>query len=186
MKLIVGLGNIGDKYHETRHNVGFMAIDQYAKNNNLEFKTDMKLKARYLKTKLYGEDVILLKPTTYMNSSGDSISLVSKYFKVDIKDILVIYDDLDMEVGKIRLRDKGSSGGHNGIKSIISQLHTQEFKRLKVGILNQYKKDTISFVLGKFMKDEQIDVLNAIDKSCLIIDEFIKGTKFSDIYNKVF
>ena len=133
MKLIIGLGNPGKKYDQTRHNTGFMVMDALAKKLNVSIDTK-KFDGLYTKFKYHGEDVILLKPQTYMNESGQSVSQVMKYFKVDSDDVMVVYDDMDMPTGKLRIRLKGSAGGHNGIKSLIAHMHTQEFKRIRVGI----------------------------------------------------
>ena len=121
MKLIVGLGNPGRDYEKTRHNTGFMALDLIAKELNISV-TSEKFKGLYGKGNVKGESVILLKPQTYMNLSGESVRAVMDFFKIDKKDLLVIYDDLDLPVGKIRLRAKGSAGGQNGVKNIIQQL----------------------------------------------------------------
>ena len=116
MKLIVGLGNPGKEYERTRHNVGFMVIERLAQEMNVSI-SNSKFKGEYVKLKYKGEDIILLKPMTYMNLSGESVIQVMKFFKLDIQDLLVIYDDLDMPTGKLRLRESGSAGGHNGIKN---------------------------------------------------------------------
>ena len=132
VKMIVGLGNPGSKYHETRHNIGFMAIDRLAKVFNVTFSEEKNFKAEVGSCFVNGEKVYLVKPTTFMNNSGIAIHALLTYYNIDIKDFLVIYDDLDMEVGRIRLRQKGSAGGHNGIKSIIAHTGTQAFDRIKV------------------------------------------------------
>ena len=120
MKLIVGLGNPGKQYKDTRHNVGFMFVDNVINKLSLKFSLDKALKCEILQTNINGEKVIFIKPMTYMNLSGDSVYLVANYYKINYEDILVIYDDLDLETGKIRIRPNGSSGGHKGIQSIIS------------------------------------------------------------------
>lgn len=128
MKIIIGLGNIGREYENTRHNAGFMAIDKLAQMLEMDFNQE-KFSAYFAKKKIDGEDIILLKPTTYMNNSGIALRQCMDFYKVPSEDILVLYDDMDMPVGKLRLRQKGSAGGHNGIKSIISHIGTQEFDR---------------------------------------------------------
>jgi PTH1 family peptidyl-tRNA hydrolase len=122
MKLIIGLGNVGGKYTFTRHNVGFMVVDKIALDNGLEFIENTKLKS--LLTKFYkdGEEYMLVKPTTYMNLSGEAMRAVIDYYKIDPKDMIIIYDDLSIDLGKLRFRASGSDGGHNGIKSIIKHL----------------------------------------------------------------
>ncbi len=154
MKLITGLGNIGEKYCFTRHNTGFMVVDKFAIQNNLTFKEDKNLKC--LITKF--NDIIITKPTTYMNLSGESVIAVMNYYKIDIKDILIIYDDLAIDLGTLRFKKNGSDGGHNGIKSIITHLKTKDFNRLKVGIGPQPPIPAENFVLQNFSK-EQIEIL---------------------------
>ncbi len=154
MKLIVGLGNPGKNYHNTRHNIGFMFLDEIANRENLKFKLDTKLKCELTELKINNEKVILIKPQTYMNLSGQSVYAVCKYYNISLEDILVIQDDLDLELGKLRFRAKGTSGGHKGIQNIIDQFGSNEFKRLKVGISKVEAKDTIDYVLGKFGKKE--------------------------------
>lgn len=187
MKLIVGLGNPGKEYENTRHNIGFMAIDNYVKFHNLgDFKE--KFNGLYLKYQLSDEQIILVKPLSFMNLSGDVVRKYVDYFKVDIKDILIIHDDLDMPVGKIKLKQNGSSGGHNGIKDISLKLGTEEFKRLKVGIANNKNMDTKDYVLGRFSKEEKDLINEAIDETTKIIDDYLE-IPFNDLmsrYNGVY
>ena len=157
-KLVVGLGNPGSKYHETRHNVGFMAIDLMAKELGLTFSEEKTFKAEVASTFLNGEKVYFVKPTTFMNLSGLAVRALLAYYNIPIEDFIVIYDDLDMEVGKLRFRQKGSAGGHNGIKSIIAETGTQEFDRIKIGIGRPQKGMTVvNHVLGKFSEDDYAD-----------------------------
>ena len=174
MKLIVGLGNPGKEYSKTRHNIGFMVIDNYLKENNLELNKS-KFNGKYTETNINGEKVIFLEPQKYMNLSGEVISDFAKFYKIDINDILIINDDLDMECGKIRLREKGSSGGHNGLKNIELHLNTNKYKRLKIGVGNNKMIDTKDYVLGKFSKEEFEKIENSIKISKNIIDDFIDG-----------
>lgn len=153
MKLIVGLGNPGREYENTRHNAGFKVMEQIERELNVSISMN-KFKGLYVKTKYKGEDVLLLKPQTYMNLSGESVKEIMTFFKIDIKDLLVIYDDLDLPVGKIRLREKGSAGGQNGMKNIIQHLGTQQFNRIRVGIGKDSRIPTVDYVLGKFRKEE--------------------------------
>lgn len=154
MKLIVGLGNPGAEYEKSRHNTGFMVMDAIAKELQVEINTS-KHKGLVTKTKYKGEDVILLKPQTYMNLSGESVRQCMDFYKIAKEDLLVIYDDLDMPTGKLRLRTSGSAGGHNGIKSIIQHLGGQDFKRIRVGIDRHPRIKVVDYVLGKFSKEEQ-------------------------------
>lgn len=179
MKLIVGLGNVGKEYENTRHNVGFMVLDYYlgdvkwSKNNN----------AYIYKTQIGKETILFIKPTTYMNLSGEAVAYFMNYYKIDIKDLLVIHDDMDLEMGIVRLKYDSSSGGHNGIKDIINHLGTQEFLRLKVGISKPID-NKIDYVLSKFNKKE-IEVLNEeLLKTNEIIDDFINNKNMESLMNK--
>ena len=173
MKLIVGLGNPGKEYEKTRHNVGFNIIDLYLKENKLKLDKE-KFNGKYTKTTINGEDVIFLEPQTFMNNSGESVSAIMKFYKININDILVIQDDLDMEIGKIKLKEKSSSGGHNGIKSIEEHLGTEDYKRLKIGISNNKDIDTKDYVLGKFSKDDR-EILENTYKTCIdIINDYLE------------
>jgi PTH1 family peptidyl-tRNA hydrolase len=174
MKLIVGLGNPGKEYDKTRHNVGFRMIDQITSNLNVEINKE-KFDGKYGEKIIKDEKYLFLKPQRYMNLSGTVIKQFVDYFKININDILIICDDLDMEVGKIRLRAKGSSGGHNGLKDIEKYLGTSEYKRIKIGIANNKLMDTKDYVLGKFSKEE-----NEIINNC----EKILGNIFDD-YTKI-
>ena len=153
MKLIVGLGNPGRDYENTRHNSGFKVMDLIAQELHVNINMD-KFKGLYVKTTVQGESVVLLKPQTYMNLSGESVRAVMDFFKIEKKNLLVIYDDLDLPVGKIRLRQKGSAGGQNGIKNIIQHLGSQEFDRIRVGIGKDDHIPTVDYVLGKVRKED--------------------------------
>lgn len=162
MFLIVGLGNPGKEYENTRHNIGFDAIDSIANKYNIEVSKS-KFKGVYGDGFIGGEKVILLKPTTYMNLSGESVREVLDFYKLTEEDILVIYDDISLEVGRLRIREKGSHGGHNGIKSIIANLGTDVFPRVKIGV-GAPKGNLVSHVLGKFSEDE-IEILRETIKA---------------------
>lgn len=155
MKIIAGLGNPGKEYEGTRHNIGFSVIEQLAEQYNISM-TEKKHKAIYGKGMIEGEKVILLKPQTYMNLSGESILDAVHYYKIDPEeDLIVIYDDIDLDVGRIRIRAKGSAGGHNGMKNIIANLGTQIFSRIRVGVGAKPRGwDLIDHVLGRFPKEE--------------------------------
>lgn len=172
MFLIVGLGNPGLQYENTRHNIGFKVIDNIAKEYNIQINRQ-KFKGVYGEGFINGEKVILLKPTTYMNLSGESIREVVDFYKLTCEDIVVIYDDISLDVGRLRIREKGSAGGHNGIKSIIAHLGTDVFPRIKVGV-GQPNVDLVNYVLGKFT-DEEMEVLSeSIDASTKAVSEIIK------------
>nr|WP_142238050.1 aminoacyl-tRNA hydrolase [Bacillus cereus] len=173
MKLIVGLGNPGREYELTRHNIGFMAIDELAKRWNISLN-EQKFKGVFGAGFVNGEKVILLKPLTYMNLSGESIRPLMDYYKIDVEDFVVMYDDLDIPVGKLRLRMKGSAGGHNGVKSTISHLGTQEFQRIRMGIdrpKNGMK--VVDYVLGRFTSEEIPDVNHSIKKAADACEEWL-------------
>ncbi len=165
MKLIVGLGNIGDKYVFTRHNIGFMAADMIAIENGAQFKEEKKFKCFLTRFKNNNEDIILIKPTTYMNLSGESVIAVMNYYKIDPKDVIIIYDDLSLPLGKMRIRVNGSSGGHNGVKSIIKHLNSEDFPRLKLGIGPQPGIPSETFVLQNFSKEQLTEVKSIIKKA---------------------
>lgn len=176
MKLVVGLGNPTIKYDKTRHNVGFEVIDELADKYNIALDT-MKHKGMYGKGKIEGQSVILLKPMTFMNLSGESVALVSKYYKVAPEDIIVIYDDINLDVGRLRIREKGSAGGHNGMKNIIAHLGTEEFPRIRIGVgMKPPRMDLADYVLSHFSEDEQALMNQGYDKACealklLLLDE---------------
>ena len=183
MKIIAGLGNPGQKYDKTKHNTGFMTMDHYLDEKDLSLDKD-KFEGHWTKQKINGEDVILLEPQTYMNESGRSVSQIAKFFKVDPEDILIIQDDLDMPIGKIRIRANGKSGGHNGIKSIIRDLGTEKFNRLKIGIRHPKNATVVSWVLTPFNDEQQKLMDDAFDTSVKIIDDFIAGRDSQYLMNK--
>ena len=162
MFLIVGLGNPGKEYDGTRHNIGFAAVDYIVDKYNIELNR-IKFKGVFGEGFIDGKKVILLKPTTYMNLSGESIREVINFYKISNEEVIVIYDDISLEVGRLRIREKGSHGGHNGIKSIIANLGTDVFPRVKIGV-GAPKGNLVSHVLGKFSEDE-IEILRETIKA---------------------
>ena len=154
MKLIVGLGNIGSKYTFTRHNIGFMLADSIAINNNLTFRENSRLKCFMTNLRNGNDDYLIIKPTTFMNLSGEAVRAVMDYYKIKTEDILIVYDDLSLDLGRIRFRANGSDGGHNGIKSIIKHVGTSDIARLKIGIGPQPNLPSEVFVLQNFSKEE--------------------------------
>jgi len=170
MKLIVGLGNPGREYKNTRHNIGFMVLDNYLG------KVDWKIKQEnnFYQTEINNEQVIFIKPLTYMNLSGLAVSKIVNFYKIDVKDILVIQDDLDMGTGTYKIKRNSSSGGHNGIKSIISEINSEEFARLKIGISKSKQIPVDKYVLGKFSTDEITKINSNMNTFNEIIDVFIK------------
>lgn len=171
MKLIAGLGNIGEKYCFTRHNAGFMVLDKWAVDDDLSFKEDKKLKCFIAKN----NELIFIKPATFMNLSGEALRKVIDYYKIDIKDILIVYDDISIDLGKIRFRANGSDGGHNGIKSIIKHLGTDKFDRLKIGIGPQPAIPSEYFVLQNFSGDDLEILKNVLKKSIESIKFYLEN-----------
>lgn len=161
MKLIIGLGNPESKYKLTRHNIGFMTIDAMIKKNNIKDGEEEFNGVHYMLN-----DVMLLKPLTTMNFSGECVKDIVHKYNIGIKDILIIHDDISMPFGKLRLRATGSYGGHNGLKSIIELLNTQDINRLKVGIDKPKSGNLLDYVLGEFTQEEQDNLPSIIDRVC--------------------
>lgn len=180
MKLVVGLGNPGKKYKTTKHNIGFMCLDYFAKENGLKFKKESKFSGEALKI----GDLLLLKPHTFMNLSGQSVRKLMNFYNISVEDILVIYDDVDLPLGKTRLREIGSSGGHNGIKSIISNIQTDNFKRVKIGIDKNPLYETSDYVLCSFSKEENTLIEPVFKKVSDIISDFKNDIDFVQIMTK--
>ena len=170
MKLIVGLGNPGPEYMKTRHNLGFIVLDYTMEKEGIKFEKN-KFDSMFTITGTGDDRVIFAEPTTFMNLSGSAVKQIMDFYKIKPKDLLVIYDDKDLEVGKIRIRKKGSSGGHNGIKDIINKIGTDEFNRLRIGIGSDNRIQTSDYVLGKFSK-EQFEIIesNLEEYSDIVID----------------
>lgn len=185
VKMIVGLGNPGSKYNDTKHNIGFMAVDRIVKKLDVNFTEDKNFKSEIGSDFINGEKIYFIKPTTFMNNSGIAVKALLTYYNISIKDMIIIYDDLDMEVGKIRFRQKGSAGGHNGIKSIIAHLGTQEFDRIKVGIGRPNGRMTvINHVLGKFDKNDEIMISNTLDKVDNAVNYYLQTNDFQKTMQK--
>lgn len=182
MKLIVGLGNPGKEYENTRHNAGFRFIDEYAKENNIDINNE-KFGGLYQIINYKDEKVIILKPQKYINLSGTVIKSFIDYYKIPIKDILIIHDDLDTEIGHLKVKYKGSSGGHNGLKNIEQNLKTKEYKRVKIGISRDKEKDKIDYVIGKISKEE-LKQINTVNKYATeLINDFLE-MNFDNVMNK--
>lgn len=172
MKLIVGLGNPGKKYEKTRHNTGFMVVDRVADQCQITISQN-KFNALIAQTTIGSIPVLLMKPQTYMNLSGEAVIAASKFYKIQPEDILVISDDLDLPIGKIRLRETGSAGGQKGLKNIMDHLHTQQIPRLRVGIGKNPFIDTVDYVLGKIEK-ENLDTFNdSLDRAAAASIAFV-------------
>lgn len=181
MYLIAGLGNPGREYEKTRHNVGFTALDYLAYDSDISI-SKIKFKGVYGDGIIAGEKCILLKPQTYMNLSGESVREAAEYFKIEPNKIIIIYDDVDIEPGKVRIRPKGSAGGHNGMKSIIYQLQSDEFPRVRFGV-GKAEHGMVNHVLGKFSEEDGVKVSDAIRNLPAIIQSIIRNG-VNDAMNK--
>ncbi|USS87037.1 aminoacyl-tRNA hydrolase [Fructilactobacillus cliffordii] len=183
MKMIVGLGNVGDQYAGTRHNTGFMVLDQFAMTHQLTF-TQHKMEADLASGMVNGEKVLLVKPTTYMNESGRAVGPLMKFYKLTLDDLVVVYDDMDLHVGRIRLRTHGSAGGHNGIKSLIAHLGTDQFNRIKIGTDHPKRESVVHYVLSRFSLEQQGPLAEALDHSTKALEEWVAGTDFPKLENQ--
>lgn len=174
--LVIGLGNPGKQYEMTRHNIGFHTIDYIADKYKVKINK-LKYKALYGECSINGEKTYLIKPQTYMNLSGESVIDFVNFFKIPIENIIVISDDVALEAGRLRIRPKGSAGGHNGLKSIIYLLQSDEFSRIRMGVGAPEHKDygLADFVLGRFTKDEIPIMENAIERAALAVVEIIEN-----------
>ena len=182
--IVVGLGNPGSEYENTRHNAGFMALDTIAKELNIKIDR-VKFKALTTVTNVSGKKVLFMKPTTFMNLSGQAVVAAMEFYKVPIENVLVIFDDISLEPGKLRIRQKGSHGGHNGIKSIALLTGYDTFPRIKIGVGNKPNPDydLANWVLGHFNKDQLKDVQSALDKCPDIVSLIIDG-RIGEAMNK--
>ena len=175
MYLIVGLGNPEDEYANTRHNMGFDTINEIAKRNNINI-TKTKFKGLCETGVIQGKKVILLKPQTYMNLSGESVKEVADFYNIKPNEIIVIYDDIDVEKGNIKIRKKGGPGSHNGMKSVTEKLNSTDFMRIRVGIGQpEFKNDMINYVIGKVPDEEQEILHQGVKKAADAIEEIIKN-----------
>lgn len=176
MYLVVGLGNPGSEFRMTRHNIGFEAVDYIAVKNGVKINK-LKFKGMYGETRIKGEKVIFLKPQTYMNLSGDSISEYCEFFKIPPQNVIVVVDDMSLERGRLRIRTRGGAGGHNGLKSIIYKLQTEEFIRIRIGIgsASNANMDMVNFVIGKFKREEVPVVEKAIIKASEAIIDIVEN-----------
>ncbi len=174
MKVIVGLGNPGREYHNTRHNIGFMVLEEMARRFTVEKQTD-RFDAIIGEIRIQGEKVLLVKPLTFMNLSGRAVQPLMHWYKADLKDLIVVYDDMDLKDAVLRIRAKGSAGGHNGMKSIIERLGSQEFARMRIGIGRPEHHDTVNWVLGHFSGDEKKQIDTAISKAADALETWVRS-----------
>ena len=184
MKMIVGLGNIGTRYDESPHNTGFKVVEKLARDYHLGAVTHLKQEAVAVTGMINGEKVMIVKPTTFMNDSGRAVGPLVDYYDIDLDDLVVVNDDLDMPVGKVRLKTHGASGGHNGLKSIINALGTNKFNRIKVGIDHPKHGTVVSHVLGKFTKEERPDFDQAVLTAEHALEDWINGENFAQLMNE--
>ena len=174
MYLIAGLGNPGEEYKLTRHNLGFMVADKLSTILDVKFKR--KRLYRYASTNYENEDIVLLKPRTFMNLSGKAISAAMHKYHIDVSRLLIICDDFNLPFGKIRIRAKGSDGGHNGLASIIEYLNTEQFPRLRIGIGSDFSEEEVTdFVLSSFNVEESEQIKEAVDISSQAVLSFIQN-----------
>lgn len=168
MYVIVGLGNPGKQYENTKHNIGFITLDYLAQENDIKINK-IKHKALVGEGTISNKKVLLVKPQTYMNLSGNSVREILEYYKIDAENLIVIYDDIDIEMGRLRIRKKGSAGTHNGMRSIIYDIQTDQFPRVRIGIGGERKGDLASYVIGKFHKDSIKTMEQAVSRASAAI-----------------
>ena len=174
MKLIVGLGNPGKKYEHTRHNMGFDVVDLFSELSQIDVDKEV-FHGLLGRGEVFDEDIMLFKPTTFMNLSGNAVREVVSYFKIPLEDVIIIYDEMALPPGKIRLRPEGSSGGHKGMQNIIELLGTEQIKRIRVGIGEPEDRDNIDFVLSKPSKEERELIDDAIKETIEALKEILKS-----------
>ena len=172
MKLIVGLGNPGPDYAKTRHNVGFMAVDRLAQRHGLS-GAKTKFHAGVLEGPVAGEKCLLMQPVTYMNRSGKAVAEAANFYKLALDDVLIIVDDVALPCGKLRLRKSGSAGGHNGLTDIERALGSNAYPRLRIGIDPPGRIPQVDYVLGKFTREQQDQIDQALDKACDMVESWI-------------
>lgn len=176
VQMIVGLGNPGPKYEQTRHNVGFVFVDELVRSKGASFKLESKFHGEVCKISLAGNDVWLLKPNTFMNLSGKSVAALAGFYKIAPESILVVHDELDIPPGQLRLKRGGGHGGHNGLRDMIAQLGSKEFLRLRVGIGHPgHSRDVSDYVLGKASPDERIEIAAAVDEALRTLPLILEG-----------
>ena len=184
MKCIVGLGNIGKRFESTRHNIGFEVIDYMLAQHNFTLDKQ-KFKGAYTIERIGQEKVMFIEPLTMMNLSGEAVAPLMDYYNIEVEDLIVLYDDLDLPQGEIRLRQKGSAGGHNGMKSIIQMLGTDQFKRIRIGVDRPSNGMAIvDYVLQKFSKTERVIMDKVIDHSARAVEAFIETSRFDNVMNE--
>lgn len=175
MKVLVGLGNPGPQYTDNRHNIGYKVVDALAEKEKIKFKKKFRINASLAIKNIGGEEVLLVKPRTFMNNCGFCVAKIIAGYKLGPQDILIIYDDADLPLGEVRYRKKGSSAGHRGVASIISELGTDEIGRIKIGINKPEEEELADYVLSDFLASEQENLAAVIAKAVLACRDWIKG-----------
>lgn len=185
MHIIVGLGNPGKQYEFTRHNAGYLCLDYLAAKHNIKVNK-IKFKSLVGEGSIGGEKVVLLKPTTFMNLSGEAVVEAVNFYKADYQNVIVVYDDISLPVGTLRIREKGSAGGHNGMKNIIYLSGKDAFPRIRLGVSAPGERDLADYVLGKFSKDDMKAFSLAVEDAVDAIEYMLKGNtaKAMNLYNK--
>lgn len=185
MKLIVGLGNPGRKYERTKHNIGFSVLEHLLTAFPGATLKRTKFQSFYEEIKVAGESVLFIEPTTYMNLSGESVQQWCNFYKIAPKDLFVIYDDMDLPIGKIRVRKQGGHGGHNGVRNIIDHLGTKKFNRLKVGIGRPYPNQSVTqHVLSSFAREDEAEIQAAIEQAADACKDWIEGDTIEDVMTR--
>src|SRR5579864_3560830 len=174
MNMIVGLGNPGRRYAATRHNVGFMTVDELARRHGMTDASE-RMGAWCARTRVAGHDVLLVKPQTFMNLSGEAVGRLWRWYKLSIEDILIVSDDIDLPFGRLRLRPRGSAGGHNGLRSIFARLGTQEVARLKVGIGRSDEREARDHVLSPFLPEESAELPLVLARAADAVESVMRG-----------
>jgi PTH1 family peptidyl-tRNA hydrolase len=173
MKAIVGLGNPGLGYEGTRHNAGFLLLDQWCKARRLTYKA--RFRGKFAEDKVYDEKIFLLKPQTYMNLSGMAVAELVGFYQLNTEDLFIVHDDIDLPLGKLRLRAQGGAGGHNGLKSIQTHLGTTHYWRLKIGVGRPSDEDVAGYVLSPFSKEEKDEIENALARGLQVLELWLQG-----------
>ncbi|MDN3504870.1 MAG: aminoacyl-tRNA hydrolase [Rhabdochlamydiaceae bacterium] len=171
--IIIGLGNPGSQYDFTRHNIGFEVVDKIADNISVSFKNERLLKAKVACTFFGPKRLILIKPSTYMNESGKTVAAAMNFYKCPLKNLMIVSDDVELPVGKLRLRENGGTGGHNGLKNIRDRLNTNEYARLKIGVGKDISKDLADYVLAKFSREELEEIVEVVSIAATTLCDWV-------------
>ncbi|MBB65037.1 MAG: aminoacyl-tRNA hydrolase [Waddliaceae bacterium] len=185
IRLLLGLGNPGEKYAQTRHNAGYLALQRLAEVHGWTFKQDKRFLGQVAKGQIDGVTIYLVLPETYMNESGRSLRKALDFFKLSVEEVLVVLDDIHLPFGTLRLRKQGGTGGHNGLKSIQAHLGSDAYLRLRVGIGQQKGDDLTKHVLGRFSREESEELGLSLDRAAKLIERIVQGEPLSQVMNEV-